>query len=139
MESTTGKWERAKALALDTWPKTVFTNFLYLEFFGRRSKLSPYEFLKRTAEEVKADASLYKTLLDAVEEASDEDLEKMWREGWGTCSAWAILLSSRLSESLQGINFASDGTHRTAYTDDSILFNSSARNALQLEDRKPVR
>src|SRR5271156_1452478 len=124
----------ASTLCTDTWPKTIFSSFHLFETAVLFAGGDWTRMVAMSAEQIQNDAALMDKISGRITNASDEELRPLWAKNHGTCTSWAVLMASKIATDLNEISFADSGHHRLAFTNCGILVDSSAREALQLED-----
>jgi hypothetical protein len=84
--------------------------------------------------QLETDPKMKERILQRIRNANEEELRSLWINRQGTCTAWAVLLASKIAEDPNDLYFGDVGHHRVAFTESGILIDSHAREALQLED-----
>jgi hypothetical protein len=75
----------------------------------------------------------YEILKKAIQDADEEELRPLWVNFTGVCTSWAVHIIMALSVGNQmPYAFGDKQNHRAAWSQDGIVTDSSARNALQL-------
>ena len=131
---TDSLFTRASNLCRETWPKTVFSSFHFLERIVLYSGKDWAEMVATSARQLETDLATKERILQRIENADENELRSLWENHHGSCTSWAVLLASKIAEDPNDLYFADVGHHRAAFTTSGILIDSHAREALQLED-----
>jgi hypothetical protein len=124
----------ASELCRETWPKTIFSSFHFLERIVLYSGKSWAHIVAISADQLEANLEMKERILQRIQNANEEELRSLWADHHGTCSSWAALLASKIAGDPNELFFADTGHHRLAFTRSGILIDSQAREALQLKD-----
>src|SRR5271156_949546 len=123
----------ASTICTDIWPQTISSFHLY-ETFVLFAGGDWTRMVAMSVALIQNDATLMEKVSGRIINASDEELRRLWAKNHGVCTSWAVLVASKIATDLNEITFADTGHHRLAFTNCGILIDSSAREALQLED-----
>jgi hypothetical protein len=129
-------FDSASQICRETWPKSIYSSFHFLELLVRISDQDWPEFVRNR----RVSKSLHTTISHKIETKYDQELDLLWKNNHGMCTSWSILIGSKLENlGFQDFKFclADSGRHRLGYTADGILIDSSVREALQLKDSVP--
>ena len=131
---TESLFSRASELCRETWPKTIFSSFHFLERTILYSGKDWAEMVTMSVSQLEADSEMKKKILRRIRNASEKELQSLWADCHGLCTSWAVLLASKIAEDPNDLYFGDAGRHRVAFTKSGVLIDSHAREALQLKD-----
>jgi len=118
------------------WPKSIYSSFGYYVHLMRYSELPADAFVRfgikkqnRLPDEVRS------SIIKKIDDAMISDLDHLYKNKHGLCTAWSILISHEVEEmepAIRPFRFGDSGKHRLAFEDSGILIDSAPKTVVQL-------
>lgn len=120
-------FEKACSASSRQWAKTCYTPLLMLDFLLKLGHFMWPEYVHNLNLKPQK-----KEIVKGILEAADDSLIKLWKDGAGLCTSWAILISNDVHGCPDVDCFGDQGHHRAGYAENGVVIDSTARNPLLL-------
>ena len=120
----------AQTVARAKWRESIFTSLVMLQWCLEKSGRSWEHFIEHPNFDESRDI-----LLQAIDNATSEDLYQLWANGTGTCTCWPISVIDGLQKRSHKTTYIygeKESGHRAAWSDEGIVLDSSARRPFLL-------
>ena len=123
---------RVEARCQELWPGFFFTPLIMVDWLRQKSQRSWENFVK--APSFKKDSTKIKL---AINEADEDELRPLWAAHTGVCTSWAVAVAKTFAGDVE-FKYGENRSHRAAWVSNGVVVDSSARNALRLEECAPT-